>query len=92
MPNPETVAANSRHFADSSHVPQLALTVGLVTILEGRSIALLATGAHKAAVMVQAIEGPCSPDCPASLLQNHPDCAFLLDQAAVSHLTTQATR
>ena len=84
MPNPETVAANGRHFADPSHVPQLALTVGLAIILEGRSIALLATGAHKA------IEGPCLPDCPASLLQNHPDCVFLLDRATASHLTAQA--
>ena len=91
-PNPETVAANSRHFADPPDVPQLALTVGLATILEGRSIALLATGAHKAAAVARAVEGPCTPDCPASLLQNHPDCTFLLDQAAASHLSATRER
>ena len=91
-PDPETVVANSRHFADPSDVPQLALTVGLATILDGRSIALLATGVQKAAAVAQAVEGPCTPDCPASLLQNHPDCTFLLDQAAASHLSATRER
>ena len=86
-PNPETVEANSRHFADPREVPRRGLTVGVGTILAGRSIVLLATGAHKAEAVAQAVEGPCSVDCPASLLQDHPDCFFLLDRPAAARLS-----
>lgn len=86
-PNAETAAANSRHFAALSEVPTQGLTVGVGTILEGRQIALIATGAHKAAAVARAVEGACSPECPASLLQGHSDCTFLLDRAAAAQLS-----
>jgi 6-phosphogluconolactonase/glucosamine-6-phosphate isomerase/deaminase len=37
--------------------------------------------------VARAIEGNRSPDCPASLLQGHADCTFLLDRAAASQLS-----
>ena len=86
-PNAETVKDNSRHFADPSEVPTQGLTVGVGTILEGRQIVLVALGAHKADAVARAVEGASSPDCPASLLQGHPDCTFLLDRAAAAQLS-----
>jgi glucosamine-6-phosphate deaminase len=85
-PDAETVKANSRHFADPSAVPTQAMTAGVGTILDARQIVLVATGAHKADAVAQALEGPRSSACPASLLQEHPNCTFLLDSAAASQL------
>ena len=86
-PDAETAEANSRHFADPAEVPTEALTAGVSTILDGRKIVLVALGAHKADAVARAIEGNRSPDCPASLLQGHADCTFLLDRAAASQLS-----
>ena len=84
---PETVTANSRFFDSSDDVPRQAITVGVKTILEAHRILLLACGDNKAEAICEAVTGPVSADCPASYLQNHPDCIFLLDSDAASHLT-----
>lgn len=84
---PETVTANSRFFDSSDDVPRQAITVGIKTILEARRILLLACGDSKAEAICEAVAGPISAGCPASYLQNHPDCTFLLDSDAASHLT-----
>ena len=48
---------------------------------------LLATGAKKADAIAAAVDGPFSEDCPASLLQDHPDCTFIVDRDAASKLS-----
>lgn len=58
------------------------LTMGIKTIMSAKKIILLAKGAGKAEIIKRAIEGPKTTDCPASVLENHPDCTFLLDQDA----------
>ena len=84
---PETITANSRYFDSIEDVPPRAITAGIATILSARRILLLAFGASKAEPICEALAGPVSSDCPASFLQNHPDCTFVLDEAAASHLT-----
>jgi glucosamine-6-phosphate deaminase len=84
---PATVTANSRFFDSSDDVPRQAITVGIRTILEARRILLLACGGNKAEAICEAVAGPISADCPASYLQDHPDCTFLLDSYAASRLT-----
>ena len=44
-------------------------------------------GEKKADAIKKAVEGPFSPDVPASLLQDHPDCTFILDEGAASKLS-----
>jgi glucosamine-6-phosphate deaminase len=85
---PSTIVANSdgRFFTDPAEVPRTALTAGIATIRNARRILLLATGESKARAVRDAIKGPYSSDCPASLLQDHPACEFLLDRAAASLL------
>jgi glucosamine-6-phosphate deaminase len=56
-------------------------------LLEARSILVLASGEHKAAIVRAAIEGAEGPDVPASLLRTHVDLTWLLDEAAASELT-----
>jgi len=85
----ETIKANSdgRFFKKASDVPRCALSAGIGTIREARKIVLLATGDKKADAVNKALQGPFSPSCPASLLQDHPDCVFILDKEAAKKLT-----
>lgn len=67
-----TIQANARFFEDISQVPTHAVTMGMGAILQAKRILLLA-GAEKASIVRQAMEGPVTPQVPASLLQLHPN-------------------
>lgn len=58
------------------------LTMGVRTIMRMRHIVLIAKGEHKADMVRQMLKGPVTEDIPASVLQLHPSCEFLLDAAA----------
>jgi len=83
---PETVAANRPFFRDESEVPRFCLTMGIGTILETKSVLLLASGKEKAGIISQAIEGPVSASVPASALQLHARAKYIIDEAAASKL------
>ena len=83
----ETIAANRQYFNDASVQPQLAVTMGIATIMDARQIVLLATGKEKAEAVRQTIEGPVSAMCPSSILQMQETVSVLLDEAAASALT-----
>jgi len=77
---------NARFFPPGEQTPELAITMGIATILDARKIVMLATGAHKADTVAQMIEGPLRAMCPASALQLHPRTCVLLDQDAADKL------
>ena len=77
-------------FFGEEHVPELAVTMGVGTILEAREIALLAFGEHKAPIVRRAVEGEVTPAVAASFLREHPRAAFYLDEAAAADLTRLA--
>lgn len=81
-----TIKDNSRFFHDESEIPRQAVTMGIGTILETKQIVLLATGSNKADAVAKAVKGKVSPDLPASFLQNHPDCTFIVDRDAAAGL------
>jgi len=81
-----TVQDNSRLFKPHEAQPQLAMTMGIATILEARQLVLMATGESKAHSVRQAIEGPLSAMCPASALQLHENVVFILDEDAACEL------
>ncbi len=83
---PETVEANSADFLDKKDIPRFCLTMGIGTILEARTIMLLAFGKGKAEVLSKAIEGPVTVSVPASALQLHPSVKFLIDEEAAAGL------
>lgn len=60
------------------------LTIGLKNIMMSRKILLVVNGAHKAEVVREALTGSVDPSLPASILQLHPNCEVLLDEAAGS--------
>lgn len=77
---------NARFFASPEDVPTHCITQGLATILEARSIVLVASGAAKAAAVAAAVEGPLTAMVPASVLQTHPDATIIVDEQAASRL------
>jgi glucosamine-6-phosphate deaminase len=82
-----TRIANSYEFANISQVPRLAITMGINTILRAKKIILMAWGPAKAPVVQEATEENITEQIPASLLQQHNDCTFVLDEMAASELT-----
>ena len=82
-----TRLANSYEFGNMSEVPRMAITMGIGTILKSKKIILMAWGQNKAPVIQQASELDDTEELPASLLQNHDDCCFVVDEAAASELT-----
>lgn len=83
---PDTVEANKGFFKSDEFQPNLAITMGIGTIMEGRHILLLATGEAKAEAIREAVEGPVAARCPASILQMHPRAMLVLDRAAAKAL------
>lgn len=85
----ETIEANSdgRFFSNPDEVPRCALSVGIGAIREADQIIILALGEKKAQAVANAIQGSFDPSCPASLLQDHPNVTYYLDEHAASKLT-----
>ena len=50
--------------------------------MAARHILRVANGVHKAEIIRRALEGPITPEVPASVLQLHPNLDILLDEAA----------
>ena len=72
---------------DIMATPDKAITVGIGTMLTAKKIVLMAWGEDKAAAVKSISEGPCTTDCPASLLQDHDHISFYVDEAAAEQLT-----
>ena len=62
------------------------LTLGVRTIMHAKHIILIAKGAHKAEMVEKMLRGPVTEDIPASVLQLHPNCEFLLDAEAAKYV------
>ena len=84
---PKTRADNARFFDSPDQVPMHCLTQGLGTILDARTLVLVAQGEGKADAVARMVEGPLSSMCPGSALQLHPDANVIVDEAAASRLT-----
>ncbi|MNE95183.1 Glucosamine-6-phosphate deaminase [compost metagenome] len=82
----ETREANARFFDKLEDVPRQAVTMGIGGILKARQIVLLVRGEEKAEAVRNALEGPITTQCPASLLQSHPNVVVLLDEGAAKWL------
>ncbi|MTI66835.1 MAG: glucosamine-6-phosphate deaminase [Firmicutes bacterium] len=82
----KTVKDNSRFFSDINKVPRYAISMGIKTIMLTKKIILLANGKEKAKAINKAINGPITPDTPASILQLHQDVTFIIDREASYYL------
>lgn len=81
-----TREVNSRFFNSIDEVPTHAVTMGIKTVMNARSIILMATGKSKAEIIAKAVQGPITEEVPASILQLHPFVEVYLDHEAAALL------
>jgi len=81
-----TRTANAKEFQNIAKVPRLAVTMGISTILKAKRVVLMAWGA-KAGIVAKSVEGHVTEQVPASILQQHNNCTFVLDELAAADLT-----
>ena len=77
---------NARFFTSLDEVPKYAITMGIQSIMKAKQIILLASGKSKAAAVAQMIKGDVTPDCPATVLQLHPNVIVIADEEALSDI------
>ena len=85
---PSTMAAARRYGAHPT--PTRGVTLGMAEILAAREIWLLISGERKTGILAAALDGPMTPEVPASLLRGHPGLRVIADDAAI-HRQARAT-
>lgn len=86
----DTVIANSRFFDnDVNLVPKTALTVGVGTICDAKSVLLIVNGHNKARALKAGVEGAVSQMWTISALQMHRKAIIVADEDACAELKVQ---
>ena len=78
-------------FPSIEDVPAQALSMSVRQILKTSALLCIVPDARKAAAVHAALEGPVSPDVPASILQTHPNVTVYLDRHSAARLSPDAT-
>jgi glucosamine-6-phosphate deaminase len=71
---------------EADRAPERAITAGMATIFDSKTVLLLASGTNKAGAVAAAVEDDVSESMPASMLRSHPSAVLFLDEAAASDL------
>ena len=81
-----TIDADKRFFEkEGTTFPVRHTTMGIQTIMQARKVLLVARGSRQSLTLLRkTIEGPVTPEVPASILQFHPDVTIVADEAALS--------
>ncbi len=83
-------------FPDLESVPKQAISMSIRQIMRSARIYCSVPDERKAVAVQRSVEGPVTPDVPASILQQHSDCLLIIDEAAAIKLSNdimaQATR
>lgn len=74
------------HALTTEEAPTQMITMGLADIMEATHILVASSGTRKAQAVKDTLEGKIHEDCPASILRNHPNVTFIMDEAAASLL------
>ncbi|PID59633.1 MAG: glucosamine-6-phosphate deaminase [Ignavibacteriae bacterium] len=83
---PTTRQDNKRFFDKSEDVPKYAITMGVGTIMDAKELLLVASGKGKADAIRNAVEGPLTAMCPASIIQMHKEAFVIVDKEAGAKL------
>lgn len=73
-------------FPDADSVPRTAISMSVRQIMKSKKIICTVPDRRKAQAVRSTVDGPVSPDAPASILQNHGNTTLYLDAAAASLL------
>lgn len=82
--NDDTKAVNQK--LTGLETAQFAVTVGLDTGMKAREVLLLVSGGRKAEILKRVLTDDISEDVPATILRNHKNCIWIVDEAAASKL------
>ncbi|RQP16884.1 MAG: glucosamine-6-phosphate deaminase [Parapedobacter sp.] len=77
---------NEGWFASVDDVPQQAISMSVRQIMKSAHIICSVPDARKAQAVKDSLAQPVSNQYPASILQQHPDCSFFLDQESAKLL------
>lgn len=80
-----------KDFLNEEDVPTRAITMGIRSIMQARSVYILAWGQHKASIIRRAVEGEISSTIPATFLQEHKNVKCHIDLAAAEELSRVKT-
>jgi glucosamine-6-phosphate deaminase len=80
------------YFPSIEQVPKLAISMSIQQIMKAEAIICLATGKSKAEIVQKSLQGKITPECPASILQQHSNVSIFLDEEAASLLPETFTR
>jgi len=75
-----TIEANARFFNSKDEVPTMAITMGMMSIMQAKKIVLIANGSKKKEILEKALYGPITPMVPASILQLHSDLTVIYSE------------
>lgn len=85
----ETRWDNKRFFERDEDVPTYAITMGVGTIMDSKSLLLLASGKSKADAIKATVEGPITALYPATIVQMHRKAFIICDEGAGSLLSKE---
>jgi glucosamine-6-phosphate deaminase len=77
---------NEGHFPTLEDVPKKAITLTVPALLAAKHVLAIVPEARKAMPVKGALEGPVTPDCPASILRTQPHVTIYLDEGSASLL------
>ncbi|WP_454803310.1 glucosamine-6-phosphate deaminase [Mucilaginibacter phyllosphaerae] len=83
--DPITVQVGQKYFTKETALTE-GITLGLKHLSEAGKAVLIASGAKKANIIYESLQGPVSTEVPASILQKLPNACVLLDKDAASGL------
>jgi glucosamine-6-phosphate deaminase len=78
------------YFAGVDDVPAQAITLTVPALVQPSSVLVLAPEARKATAVARALEGPVTPDCPASLITTLTNTVLYLDEDSAAELSSRA--
>ena len=74
------------HFPTLDDVPRQAITLTVPALLAAKRVLAVVPEARKARAVQAALEGPLTPDCPASILRTRPHVTMYLDKDSAALL------
>jgi glucosamine-6-phosphate deaminase len=77
---------NDGAFATLDEVPRDALSLTIPTLMARPKLFAISPGPAKRQAIKNAVEGPISTSCPASILRTHPNAHLFIDEVAAEYL------
>jgi glucosamine-6-phosphate deaminase len=81
-----TITDNARFFHNTNEVPRQAITMGIGSIMQAKTILLMANKANKAEAIDAIFTGVVDPNIPASILQLHPNVLVFVNKEVADQL------